>query len=178
MTNKAHIDYWNTSCTETDFERLFHHYYAPLCAYTLKIIKEKETSENIVQDVFLTLWEQRHKLNIKKLKAYLYKGVYHQALHLIEHDNVRNKFKKLTTYNPQQVPPPDVGLMWDDLNSAYKDELQKLPPHIAKTYLLNREKNLKYSEISELLNISKKTVESHISKALKAFRLRFESIIN
>lgn len=170
------INKWNKHSNEKDFKILFSHYYAPLCGYALKIVKQKEMSEEVVQDLFLRIWDKRKKLEIENIKAYLYRSVYHKSLHLIEHQHIKLKHQQLEQRKNLTHPSPEEGMMMGELYEAYKIELEKLPANTREIYSLSRDSNLKYSEIAIKLKISIKTVESHISKALKAFRARFDDI--
>lgn len=167
---------WNKASSEKDFEELFVHYYAPLCGYALKIIKQKESSEELVQDLFLKLWEDRKKLKIENIKAYLYRSVYHKCLHTIEHRQVKQKHQLITSKRKDTYPSPEEGMMMGELYQAYKKKLNSLPTNTRKIFSLSRDSDLKYSEIASKLKISIKTVESHISKALKAFKRAFENL--
>lgn len=164
---------WNKSHNENDFERLFLHYYAPLCAYAFKIVKQKENCEEIVQTLFLKLWEDQKKLNIENLKAYLYRSTFHRCLHVIAHRNIQEKHQKSNEKNASSYPSPEEGMLMGEMYDAYLDELNKLPANTREIFLLSRDSKLKYSEIAIKKFISEKTVESHISKALKALRIRF-----
>ncbi len=163
---------WNKSCNEKDFEQIFSHYYAPLCAYASHFLNEKERCESTVQNVFMTLWEKRRKLKIENLKAYLYRSVNHQCLHLLEKEKSAKRYIKLHQ-EKAPYPSPEEGLMMGEMYNAYQQELEKLPDQTKQIYLLSRHKQLKYQEIAKQLKISIKTVEAHISKALKSFKIRF-----
>lgn len=173
---QTQIKTWNKASSEKDFETLFAYYYAPLCGYALKLVKRKEMSEEVVQELFLTLWEKRKKLKIDSIKAYLYRGVYHKCLHLIEHQTIKLKHEKIEGRKNPMHPSPEEGMMMGELYKAYQLELEKLPTNTRTIFSLSRDSNLKYSEIAHQLKISIKTVESHMSKALKAFRTRFNEI--
>ena len=170
------INTWNKASSEQDFEELFAHYYAPLCGYALKIIKQRENSEELVQDLFLKLWEERKKLKVENIKAYLYRSVYHRCLHIIEHRQVKQKHQLIERKKNTSYPSPEEGMMMSELYQAYKKELHTLPANTHKIFLLSRNSDFKNNEIAIKLKISIKTVESHITKALKVFKTAFEKL--
>ena len=169
---------WDKTCDEKDFEDIFSLYYAPLCAYALKFVQQKEVCEEVVQDIFLRIWEKRQKLNIDNIKAYLYRGVYYHSLHILAHKRIRAKHHKTVSNIRYAHPTPEEGMIMGEFYHAYHIELDNLSANTRKIFLLSRNSSLKNSEIAEQLKISIKTVESHISQALKAFRKRFEEISN
>ena len=173
---KQAIESWNKTSSKQDFENLFAYYYAPLCGYAFKILKKKESCEEITQDLFLKLWEERKTLEIENIKAYLYRSTYHQCLHSIEHQKVKQKHQHYEQYNADIYPSPEEGMMLDELYHVYQTELKNMPQKTQKIFTLSRDADLKYSEIAHQLSISIKTVEAHISKALKTFRMAFHRI--
>lgn len=164
---------WNNTCKESDFEFVFSHFYAPLCAYANKITLQQQVSEELVQDLFLHLWDNKHKLNIENLKSYLYSSIYHKALHHIEHQSVKLKYDKSLIASNHVYPSPEDAMITDELYRVYRNELDQIPPNTRHIFKMSRYSDMTYKEIAQKLNISVKTVESHISKALKAFRTVF-----
>lgn len=167
---------WNKHSTNEEYKTLFTCYYAPLCAYANKIVNSKEQSEELVQDIFIKLWENKQGLSIEHLKAYLYTSVYKRSLHIIKHNTVHERYKAEIKHQKQHYPSPEDGMIMNEMYLAYQQELEALPEKTKEIYLLSRTDGLRYKSIAEQLNISVKTVEAHISKALKAFRIRFEKV--
>lgn len=167
---------WNQRSSEDDFKHIFTKYYAPLCAYALKIVKGKEMSEEVVQSLFLTLWEKKNKLNIANIKAYLYRAVYHKTLHLVQHQHIKQKYCEDKKNEGHEFPSPEEGIMIGEMYEAYQKTLESLPQNTRDIYKLSRTSELTYKEIASKLDISIKTVESHISKALKSFRICFDQM--
>ena len=153
------------------FKILFETYYAILCAYAFQFVKNNETAEEMVQSVFVKLWEKHHSLEIEtSLKHYLYRSVRNQSLNYIQHKKIQDHFVK-KSYEEQTrnyVPRenfPDPGLM-----KKIEASINSLPEKRRNIFRLNREEGLKYKEIAQKLNISIKTVENQMGAALRTLR--------
>lgn len=153
------------------FDSLFRAYYAPLCYYAASLNDgDRDEAEDLVQQAFIKLWEQRETLQITfSVKAYLYRTVHNASLNRLRATKVRDKYKQ---YNAQQLemnyhpaPEPEPALR-DRLQKALAD----LPTQCRQVFELSRFEELKYREIAEHLNISVKTVETHMGKALKILK--------
>jgi RNA polymerase sigma-70 factor, ECF subfamily len=156
--------------SEETFEQVFKAHYPALHAYAHVILKDAESAEEIVQTVFLNLWEKRHSLQINiSLKAYLYKAVYHQSLNQLKHLKVRQRFQeaslKASSSLSQQIEGEE-----NELLERIRATMDALPEKCRMVFQLSRFEELKYAEIAERMGISLKTVEAHMSKALKTLR--------
>ncbi len=153
------------------FEELFRSLYPMLCGYALKILKDRDQAEEIVQEVFYNYWNKRQLLDIDvSLKSYLYKAVYNKCLHYIEHKTVINKLVATVEHSEMAYYSPSDALQTDELYAAYKKTLNQLPERCREIFQMSRKYGMKYSEIAEKLSISLKTVEANMGKALKEFR--------
>lgn len=156
------------------FEDLFRFFYPALCGYSNKILNSAHEAEEVVQDVFYTLWKSREKIDIKvSIKSYLYRSVYYKSLNLIEHKGVINKYIDSYKQTTKQYYSPEDALHESEIYSVYNNTLNQLPERCRQIFQMSRDYGLKYSEIAEKLTISVKTVEANMGKALKAFRLSF-----
>lgn len=154
------------------FELLFRSSYVSLVRYAKKLIKDQDTAEEIVQDLFFRLWHDREKLNIESsLNGYLFRSVHNKCLHHIEHKKVvdRHAGEMLLHQTEDQESPSDI-LQYKELQAKIAAILEKLPERCGQIFYLSRFEGLKYTEIAEKLSISVKTVESNMGKALKEFR--------
>ena len=155
-----------------EFETLFRSSYASLVKYAGTLIKDQDTAEEIVQDLFFRLWQNREKLNIESsLNGYLFRSVHNSCLHHIEHRKVVERHARemmldpdLSTENPAEL------LQYRELQAKIALILERLPERCGKIFCMNRFEGLKYSEIAEKLSVSVKTVEANMGKALKEFR--------
>src|SRR5690606_20756211 len=121
------------------------------------------------------LWEKRENLKIStSLKAYLYKAVYHGSINHLKHEKVRMKHSEQQLYINQQEAA-DESLAFreesgEELSERFKRALNLLPEKCRMVFYLSRFEELKYQEIAQRLDISVKTVEAHMGKALKTLR--------
>ncbi len=154
------------------FEFLFKSSYASLVNYTKAILKDTDTAEEIVQDLFYILWRDRKKLNITtSIKGYLFKAVYNKSMHYIEHRKVvQAHAKKTKTGTGIDTDDPAEILKYKELHEKIAVLIAKLPDRCAQIFCMNRFEGLKYAEIANELSISIKTVEANMGKALKKFR--------
>jgi RNA polymerase sigma-70 factor, ECF subfamily len=154
------------------FEALFRSSYASLVKYAKTLIKDHDTSEEIVQDLFFRLWQNKENLNIESsLNGYLYRSVHNKCLHYIEHQKVIEKHEQEMSYEPAtgEESPAEI-LQYKELQAKIAGIIEKLPERCGQIFCMNRFEGLKYSEIAEKLSVSIKTVEANMGKALKEFR--------
>ena len=153
------------------FDRLFRELFLPLTAYAFRIVRDLPAAENIVQDVFLKLWQNRHEVHITtSIKHYLFRSVRNHSLNHLDKVKVRSEYHKLeleheAENNDYQDYFPEIGL----LNKIEK-AINALPEKRQAIFRLAREEGLKYREIAEKLNLSVKTVEAQMTLALKQLR--------
>jgi RNA polymerase sigma-70 factor (ECF subfamily) len=153
------------------FEQLFKKFYPELCFYATRLVKNSDVAEEIVQDFFVKLWEKKHTLDINtSLKNYLYRSVKNLCLNFVEHNKVKNKFKKYTLSNSLHSEQTEFDFLEIDLYEKLEDAIYSLPEKRQKIFRLNREEGLKYREIAEKLNLSIKTVETQMGLAFKYLR--------
>lgn len=157
---------------ESAFDTLFRTYYPPLCRYACSMADgDMSAGEDIVQQVFVKLWEQRSAFNVQwSVKAYLYKMVYNRCLNRIRDAKTRERYKtyNATQLEQQQNHQPGAAT---ELSERIQQALAKLPTECRRVFELSRFEELKYREIAEQLGISIKTVETQMGKALRQMRL-------
>ncbi|GEL09663.1 RNA polymerase sigma-70 factor, ECF subfamily [Flavobacterium glycines] len=141
-----------------------------LAAYNL--VKDRSVCEDIVQEVFISLWQRREKIQIKvSLKSYLYTSTVYKVY---DHFNKNKKMIKDELFdgfeNKIENSNPETKLMHQELISYLDTIVDSLPDKCKEVYKLSRENMLSNKEIAEQLNISQRTVEGHISKALKILK--------
>ena len=154
------------------FESLFRSSYVSLVRYAKTLIKDHDTAEEIVQDLFYRIWKDREKLNIESsLNGYLFRSVHNKCLHYIEHNRVVERHAEEMAYQQTgtQESPSDI-LNYKELQEKIASILERLPDRCGKIFTMSRFEGLKYTEIAEKLSVSIKTVEANMGRALKEFR--------
>ncbi|HLP74071.1 MAG TPA: RNA polymerase sigma-70 factor [Bacteroidales bacterium] len=154
------------------FESLFRSSYVSLVRYAKVLIKDHDTAEEIVQDLFVKLWQERSKMSIESsLNGYLFRSVHNRCLHFVEHMKVVERYAEEMSKREQSFPEnPAEILQYSELQDRVARILEKLPERCGKIFYMNRFEGLKYSEIAEKLSVSVKTVEANMGRALKEFR--------
>ncbi len=150
------------------FEALFREYFPPLMAFARKILTDEDDAREVVQNVFINLWEKRLEIDLStSLKSWLFTSVHNRSLNVIRD---RKKFSDGAV--------PDVAGEWDvsaqiesmELEQKIRDTIATLPEKCRQIFEMNRFDGLRYSEIAGQLGISVKTVENQMSKALRILR--------
>ncbi|EHQ25163.1 RNA polymerase sigma-70 factor [Mucilaginibacter paludis] len=154
------------------FTSLYRKYYKVLVLASDKYVKEIDVAKEIVQDVFLKMWEQPFELdNEASIKSYLYRSAINSSLnHIKREKNISQHHLKIAndvTYDSLEDLHAE-----QELKILIYNEIELLPAQCKKVFKLSRFEGLKYREIAVLLNISEKTVENHMIKALKTLRER------
>ncbi|MDU1905712.1 MAG: RNA polymerase sigma-70 factor [Dysgonomonas sp.] len=155
---------------EKNLRELFDMYVGPLSEFLSYYTRNKEDIEDVIQDVFIKLWEERDTLNIFYIKTYLYKAVRNQMLTQLR--NQKNREVLLDKWAQELIQDIEAK---DIINRAefemlYEEALTQLPPKCKDIYVLSREQRYSYKEISELRGIAEKTVENQMSIALKKMK--------
>ncbi|WP_256014041.1 RNA polymerase sigma-70 factor [Desertivirga xinjiangensis] len=154
------------------FEALFQVNYQSLCASSFRIVQDKDIAEDIVQDVFYRLWEKRDSLIItSSLKAYLFQSTINQSLNYIK--KYKNALKREDLYGSEtmeDVNDVEQAMALKEVNQRVEAAVKALPEACRMVFILSRYDQLSYKEIASKLDISVKTVEGQMSKALKHLR--------
>jgi RNA polymerase sigma-70 factor (ECF subfamily) len=128
-------------------------------------------AEDIVQEVFIKLWENRHHLQEdRSLKSYLYTIANNLALNYIRHSKVAMKFQQAQIEESSSDESPQTELEKKEFHDKLLECVAALPEKPRLVFMMSRMEDLSYQEIAERLDISVKTVESHIGHALKTLR--------
>lgn len=154
------------------FKEEFHQYYEPLCQYAFTFMKEPHLCEDIVQEIFLHIWEKRQDLiGTDNLRFYLYTAVRNNCLTNLQ----KNRKLAVTPLTGVEIADeqPDrfkVQRSETDFQQLLAAGLERLPPKCREVFVLSRMSKLTYQQIADTLGISIKTVENQMGKALKILR--------
>jgi RNA polymerase sigma-70 factor (ECF subfamily) len=154
------------------FELLYQQYWHPLFSFANKLLKSYDDAQDVVQIVFISLWEKRHTLAIhQSLESYLFQAVRFQSLKRLE--AILKMPEQLDRIHADFMPVfNDIlnRLQEQDLLQQIEKEIKSLPRRTQEIFLLSRHQKLSIPEIARLLNISEQTVKNQLHLALKALR--------
>lgn len=153
------------------FELVFRTYYSPLCRYAMHYLHDPSEAEEVVQDMFCKLWMKHAELEINtSLRSYLFKATKNHCINFIEHAKVQVKYRQYLGFQIKNPSVTPSGIEEKEMKRRISDILSMLPEKRREIFELSRFEGLRYQEIAERLNISTKTVEAQISKALDFLR--------
>lgn len=158
--------------SETAFAALFDRHYTSLSLFALRYLPDEDRASDIVQSVFVTLWEQRQSAPPANLRAYLYTAVRNAALNALKHDKVHRAYEaeQLATTTELSDTATDAAIEAAETQAAIAAALQQLPPKQREIFMLSRFECLSNQEIADQLALSKRTVETQITNALRTLR--------
>ena len=153
---------------KTEIQNLFNQYYSPLCNYATKIISDSTIAEDIVQDLFVQLWENEKLENIENTERFLLRATKYKCIDYLrtKRINIEISLENL----PEIIYTEDKDINEEDIEPLLYYYTSKLPPKTREVFLLSRKSGLTYKEIANDLNISVKTVENQMSRALRIMR--------
>jgi RNA polymerase sigma-70 factor (ECF subfamily) len=154
------------------FETLFREYFRPLTIFAKQYVKVQEVAEDIVQDLFLYLHEKGDfEISEKAAGYHLYKLVRYRCLNHIEYQRIRKKRNPEILADPGSNPhDPFESVARIELEHKYLQAIESLSPKCREVFQKSRMEGRKNQEIADEMNLSKRTVETHISQALKIMR--------
>jgi RNA polymerase sigma-70 factor (family 1) len=154
------------------FEKIFKRTYKSLCTLSRGMVKKHELSEEIVDDVFYSLWKNRKKIQITtSFHAYLQAAVRNKSfdwLRKLKHEKSTLLEHAATVACEQSIA--HETLIYEELHEQLEAAIQGLPKQCRVIFLMSRDQDLKYKEIAEILNISIKTVDTQVGRALRYLR--------
>jgi len=150
----------------------FKTYYQSLCNYAFSFIQDRDEAEEIVQSAFLSVWEKRETLDIRtSLKSYLYTMVRNTSLNVIKHEKIKQKYVgEALAVEDRSYEGVSQKILSSELEDKIQQAMASLPEQCRLVFKMSRFEELKYSEIADQLQISVKTVENQMGKALKIMR--------
>lgn len=153
------------------FEILFKKLYAPLCRQSFRLVREKSVAEDLVQDVFLKFWNRKESLpeNLN-IEAYLYQSVRNTCLNYLKTEKKWANQETEDIFQISQNQTTDGRILVNELENALQNGIDEMPEGCRNIFILSRYEDLSYKEIAETLDISIKTVEGQMSKALRILR--------
>jgi RNA polymerase sigma-70 factor (ECF subfamily) len=161
------------------FEAMFRAYKNDLGAFLQGFLRSREAAEEVIQDLFLRIWEQRHEWEVAvPLNIYLFRAARNRAISYLRHERVETRFRERACGAADGgVRPPspswaDERARVSELEDAIERAVNELPERCREVFRLNRYHHLSYVEVAEVMGISVKTVEVQMGRALTALRER------
>lgn len=162
------------------YEALFRQLYTPLVRFAREIVKDTDAAEDLVQEVFVKIWEKRHQIQIETgIKSYLYMAVKNQCLNALRIEQ-RNAFLSDDFNDDLRVANNQTDLQTNTihLKQHIAEAIEKLPPRCGLIFKMSRFEEKTYQEIADALELSVKTIENQMGKALQLLRLHLGSYLN
>ena len=166
---------------EGAFERMFKTHFKALHSYAHVMLRDEEQAEEVVQQVFLKLWERREQLSVQvSIKAYLYKSVHNECLNYFQRNKTKTRFEDHAVYvstldSQSETASDKVELK--ELQAKIHESLNDLPQQCRIIFHMSRFEDMKYREIADRLGLSVKTVENQMGKALKIMRSKLSDFL-
>lgn len=164
---------------QTAFELLFHFYYPGLVMYSKQFTTDRIEAEEIVQDFFVRFWQKRQQLiPTDTLKSYLFLSVKNGSLNFLKHKKIEEKYIRAMSElsNQHLVFDPDLYIA-SELQGKIKEAIDLLPEKCREIFIMSRLRGIKNEDIATELNLSKRTVETQISKALKVMKVELKDYV-
>lgn len=166
---------------DADALRVLHaRYVVDLLDFAYTYLRSRADAEEVVQDLFLWIWEHRHEWTAPGgLRSYLFKAIRNRAINRLRQHRVQARFQQRMsqhatppTLRPATPPDPLAGATAEELRTVLANAIATLPDRCREVFLLVRERQLSYAEVASLLGIAPKTVEIHVNHALGVLRKR------
>ena len=160
------------------YTEIFDRYKVILYKHAFRLLNNQEEANDVIQDVFLTLWDKRENLSFKtSLSAYLYSSVRNRIFDMISHQKVISKYvDSIRDFIAEGNYTADGQIREKQLATIIEKEIAALPSKMRTVFELSRQDELSYKQIGQQLNISDKTVKQQVHNAVKILRLKLASI--
>lgn len=156
---------------EHAYAKVFFEHYRPLTIFALKYVNDMDTAKELVQDLFASIYENRKSLIITtSLRSYLYQAIKNRCLNHLKKDSVRRHYREQVKEQRNPIESLEDQILANELEHRIFLLISKLSAKCQEVFIMSRVKGLKNREIADKLDISIRTVETHISYALRLLR--------
>lgn len=154
--------------SEKQFSKYFHTHYRPLCLHALHFLGNTEEAEDVVQEIFMKLWDKREQLaTIKTVKAYLYKAVRNNCLTRIRDAKPTTSLEMVA---PDQLLSDEEVEERSEMEARIWKMIDELPERRRHIFLMAKRDGLSYKEIAAQTGLTVKTIENHVFRAMQSLR--------
>ncbi len=154
------------------FREIYQRYWKRLYSIAVRKIQSPDVVEEIIQDIFLRLWERRNSLQVDCLEAYLLSSVRYAAINHIKSVMIRERYADYAyVHFSEASSSTDEQMELDELMNAVEQQLNDLPEKTRRIFRMNRLEYQSVKEISTTLKVPERTVEYHLSQAIKSLRI-------
>ena len=160
------------------FDELVRTHYGRLCTFAYRFARSRDAAEDVVQEVFTRLWQQREQFDVRDPLPYLYQAVRNRLVTSRRHELVRERWRADVDHEDRHARDAASAVELADLRRAVARAIDALPERCRLIFTMSREQDLSYAEIARLLDISVKTVETQMGRALKALRARLSGYLS
>jgi RNA polymerase sigma-70 factor (ECF subfamily) len=158
---------------EAAFDHVFRTHYAQLVRMAESVVRERALAEEVAQEVMLELWRRRETLAVEQsFRAYLLRSTRNRALNHIRHQRIVAREAEAAALESRHSPSAEDVTLGLELERAVRDAIEGLPDNCRQVFQMSRDQGLRYAEIASTLEISVKTVEKRMGRALAELRER------
>lgn len=162
------------------FKEIYDSYWPILYLHAYKMLQDKDEAKDILQDLFIHVWENKSQIRFDQIRPYLYVSLRNRIINRFAHSKVKNKYLDEIKHLPVQdqlYQHVEEDLILKELEKSIDEGINQLPERMQEIFRLSREKHLNHSEIATQLNISTHTVKKTINRALKAIRSKISLLL-
>jgi len=160
------------------FEEIFNRYWNRLYNVAYRSLRSHEESEEVVQELFVTIWLQRETVKILNLASYLTAAVRKRVVDRIRSKIIHEKYwNYYNQFRPDYREDTENTVAFNELNQEFNDAVGRLPKKSQHVFKLSRMQGLSVPEIASFLNLSERAIEYHITRALKLLRTKLKDFI-
>ena len=153
------------------FNQIFRRYYSPLTRFCVRFVGDSDQAAEIVQDLFVKLWSSREKLTFNSsFESYMLRSVRNASITYINKERIHADVNERLYTDDSDANDPSETLQSNNLEASYQKVLATMPEKRREVFLASRFDGLKYAEIATKMGLSQKTVEAHMSAAIKQLR--------
>jgi len=156
------------------FKEIYRRYWKRLYSMSYKRVQSREISEELVQDIFTSLWVGKDKTSIENLSAYLFSAVKYKVINHLAKELSRKNYAEKQLAIAREDNSTEETVLLDDLEGALNEAIGKLPAKRQMIFKLHRQENLSIKQVASQLGISEKTVENQYGKAMKMLKLNLK----